>query len=84
MSDEWKSARKRPVKIEYRGPYYVKPTEFHPSQTNDAIETIEGDFTIDDEYLQEHGGFVIIQGVDGEVYPCALDIFRKTYYGHDE
>ena len=84
MTGEWESARKRPVKVEYRGPYYTKPSDFHPSKTDNAIETIEGDYEITDEYLSEHGGYVAIRGVDGEVYPCALDIFKETYYGHDE
>ena len=66
---DWRRARKKPVEIEFRGPY----TE------GDVIETLEGDFEIDQDYLDEHGGFVIIRGVDGEVYPCALDIFRETY-----
>ena len=79
MSETWKPARKKPVEIEYRGPYYTKPSDFHESKTDDVIQTIEGDFEIDNEYLKEHGGYVIIRGVDGEVYPCALDIFNKTY-----
>lgn len=67
--DEWRSARKKPVVIEYRGPYY----------DTDTIETIEGDFEVDEEYIEEHGGYVIIRGVEGEVYPCGIDIFRETY-----
>lgn len=67
--DEWRKAEKRPVQIEYRGPYYTK----------DEIETIEGDFEIDEAYLDEHEGYVIIKGVQGEIYPCALDVFRETY-----
>lgn len=66
---EWKTARKRPVKVEFRGPY-TDP---------DEIETIEGDFEIDESYIEEHGGFVVIRGVEGEVYPCGLDIFHRTY-----
>ena len=65
----WRPARKRPVEIEFRGPFYE----------TDEIETIEGDFEVDEEYLEEHGGYVIIRGVNGEKYPCALDIFTETY-----
>lgn len=65
----WKTARKKPVEVEWRGPY-VDPC---------FVETIEGDFEIDDEYLEEHDGYVIIRGVQGEVYPCALDVFCETY-----
>lgn len=65
----WKSATKKPVEVEYRGPF-TDPA---------VVETIEGDFEIDKEYIDEHGGYVIIRGVDGEKYPCALDIFKETY-----
>jgi hypothetical protein len=65
----WKPAEKKPVEVEYRGPF----TDL------DTIETIEGDFEIDEAYLEEHGGYVLIRGVEGEVYPCALDIFNETY-----
>lgn len=68
-SDEWFQARKRPVAVEARGPY-TDP---------DEIETLEGDFEVDDEYIDEHGGYYIIRGVEGEEYPCAADIFAKTY-----
>lgn len=66
---EWKPARKKPVEVEYRGPY----------DDPAIIETIEGDFEVDEEYIEEHGGYVIIRGVEGEVYPCGLDIFHETY-----
>jgi hypothetical protein len=70
MTDgEWQEIQKKPVTVEYRGPY----------ETPEGIETIEGDFQVSEEYIEEHGGFVIIKGVDGEVYPCALDIFNETY-----
>ncbi|KSU02110.1 Phage protein [Lactococcus lactis subsp. lactis] len=36
------------------------------------IETLEGDMTVSD-------GDYIIQGVNGEFYPCKPDIFHKTY-----
>jgi len=68
-SKHWKPARKKPVKIQYRGPY-TDPT---------VIETLEGDFEVDDEYIEEHGGFVVIKGVQNEVYPCGLDVFQETY-----
>lgn len=71
--DEWRKVEKKPVEVEYRGPYFE----------TDEIETIEGDFEVDEEYLDEHGGYVIIKGVQGEVYPCALDVFRKTYRQSD-
>jgi len=67
--DTWRRARKRPVEVEFRGPY----------TDTDTIDTLEGDFEIDENYINEHGGYVVIRGVDGEVYPCGLDIFRETY-----
>ncbi|ELY68937.1 hypothetical protein [Natrinema versiforme] len=71
---EWNAARKKPVEIEYAGPF-TDPT---------IVETIEGDFEVDDEYIDKHGGFVIIRGIEDELYPCALDIFRDTYETLDE
>lgn len=68
-TDRWKQAIKKPVPVEYRGPY----------RDTETVETLEGDFEVDDEYLEKHGGYVIIRGVNGEEYPCALDIFRQTY-----
>jgi hypothetical protein len=67
--ETWTKARKKPVEIEFRGPYV----------TTTQVETLEGDFEVDEEYIEEHGGYVIIRGVDGEKYPCALDIFKQTY-----
>jgi hypothetical protein len=70
MTDRnWERARKKPVEIEFCGPF----------DDPQVVETIEGDFEIDDEYIENHGGYVIIRGVDGELYPCALDIFEETY-----
>jgi DNA-directed RNA polymerase subunit RPC12/RpoP len=72
-TEQWQTARKKPVEVEYRGPY-TDP---------EVVETIEGDFEVDEEYIDEHGGYVIIRGVEGEVYPCALDIFEDTYLVHE-
>ena len=68
-ADEWMSARKKPVVNEFRGPYTEPQT----------IETIEGDFEVDQEYLDKHSGYYVIRGVQGEVYPCAADVFHETY-----
>jgi len=72
-NDSWREATKRPVTVEFRGPYT------DPS----VVETIEGDFEVDEEYIEKHDGYVIIRGVEGEVYPCGLDIFRETYVQGD-
>jgi hypothetical protein len=68
MSQEWQPCQKTEV-VEAKGPY-TDP---------DVVETIEGDYEIDDAYIQEHGGFYLMRGSQGEVYPCALDIFNETY-----
>lgn len=70
----WQTARKRPVEIEYAGPF-MDPT---------VVETIEGDFEVDGEYIAEHDGYVIIQGVESERYPCGYDIFQETYLVDDD
>ena len=38
-----------------------------------VIKTLEGDMIVSD-------GDFIIQGVQGEFYPCKPDIFKQTYY----
>lgn len=43
MGEKWNKAVKRPVEVKYRGPY-TDPEE---------IETIEGDFEVDEEYIEE-------------------------------
>jgi hypothetical protein len=70
----WCAARKKPVEVEFRGPY-IDPQ---------IVETIEGDFEVDEDYIDEHGGYVIIRGIEGEVYPCGYDIFLETYEATEE
>lgn len=67
--DGWFRARKQPVAVDVRGPY-TDP---------DTVETLEGDFEVDEDYVDEHGGYYIIRGVRGETYPCGADIFEATY-----
>ncbi len=72
--------RKRPVVIEARR-YTRNGLEAEAvakwcggQQTNDGlvIHTLEGD------HLADYGDW-IIQGVQGEFYPCKPDIFEETY-----
>jgi len=42
------------------------------STTLTVIRTLEGDMTVNE-------GDFVIQGVNGELYPCKPDIFYKTY-----
>lgn len=58
--------QKKPVEVEARGPYH---------DTN----TIERDFEVDEEYVEEHGRYYILRGVEGKIYPCGADIFHDTY-----
>lgn len=64
---EWFTAQKKPVEVDVRGPYY------DPA----VVETLEGDFTVDEEYAED--GYYLIRGVEGELYPCRKDIFEQTY-----
>lgn len=67
MPDDWKpnweKYRKRPVIIEAYR--YDRP---YPT----AIETLEGTMRV-------NPGDWVICGVNGELYPCKDDIFKKTY-----
>lgn len=69
MNVDWFGARKRPVEVEAAGPF----------EHRGMVETLEGDFEVDREYIREHGGYYLIRGVQGEVYPCAADVFEETY-----
>lgn len=68
-TNRWYPVRKRPVEVEARGPYYDPQ----------VVETIEGDFEVSESYVRSHGGYYLIRGVEGEIYPCGADIFRETY-----
>lgn len=46
--------------------------KYEPNKAWCEIKTLEGTMTA------EPGDF-IIQGVEGEIYPCKPDIFHKTY-----
>lgn len=51
------------------------------NQAITAIKCYERSFTSDTIYinLDHDAGDYIIQGVNGEIYPCKADIFKKTY-----
>lgn len=58
------------IKAYGNGTLYYKETDDSSSEL--FIKTLEGDM------LCEVGCY-IIQGVEGEIYPCRSDIFDKTY-----
>lgn len=62
---EDKSWREAQKKVVFCGP-------FEDDSDIDGIEVTE-------EYIQEHGGFVLIQESNGKIYPCALDEFEEMY-----
>ncbi len=77
--------RKKPVvieAIEYTGGNFIELDKFvnnkkiilwsHTYDNKLTISTLEG------EMIASEGDF-IIQGVNGEFYPCKPDIFEKTY-----
>lgn len=66
---DWFTARKRPVAVEAMGPF----------EEERVFETDEAQVAIDADYLEVHGGYYLIRGVEGEVYPCAADVFEQTY-----
>lgn len=70
---DWAEVQKKPVVVEFSGPFY-EPM---------IVQTLEGEYEIDAEYLEKHSGFVVVKGVEGEVYPCALEIFEETYMWTD-
>lgn len=43
-----------------------------PEKNEIKIQTLEGEMTVSQ-------GDYIIQGVQGEIYPCKPDIFKETY-----
>jgi len=51
-----------------------KPVEVFAFECREVmfIETLEGDMRADD-------GDFVITGVNGEMYPCKPEIFKKTY-----
>jgi hypothetical protein len=78
---EWKMARKKPVVIEFRE---VLPAEkaytYSFGDMPDAlVELGEWTTTREGKLFAKAGKDYIIKGVDGETYPIAKEIFKKTY-----
>ena len=79
-------ATKKPIEIDYypvEEKYFKKIMEWSTEErpirilssdllTEIYITTLEGE-------MKAHHNDIIIKGIDGEVYPCKKDIFKKTY-----
>ena len=52
----------------------LQPIDFPESNGKDMLEVV----TLEGNHLVSWGDY-IIQGVNGELYPCKPDIFEKTY-----
>ena len=61
--EKWGKARKKPVEVEFR----------EPREPFEIISTPEGDM------VATPGKSLVIKGVEDELYPILIDIFKKTY-----
>jgi len=66
---DWRPAWKRPRRVE------VTERLEEPRE----VQTMEGHLEVVSEYIEEHGGYRLIRGVEGEVYPIAEDVYQETY-----
>lgn len=82
--------RKKPVIIEaFQYGVDPRPEWFDDAVTNDTIRTFDADIKLEEVafcnirtlegIMKGKAGDFIIQGVNGEIYPCKPDIFEKTY-----
>lgn len=80
---EWKKARKKPVVIDWLGPwdgtdrqaaeiYHLCGRKLESGNRVMYIHTLEGEMRVSP-------GDIIIRGVQGEIYACKPDIFAATY-----
>ena len=84
--------KKKPVVVE-AFQFYVDPMPdwFMDKVSSNEIVLKNCDhdrYSIDDAYceiktlegtMQANGGDYIIKGIEGEIYPCKTDIFKRTY-----
>lgn len=79
---------KKPIPVEAFCPNLEPWPEWFKSNDKVSIDIVEGQTIISIETLEgimkcnKHD--YIIQGVDGELYPCRRDIFLKTYEKFEE
>jgi len=65
LTDDWMRCRKKPVEVQFR--------QIRGKGMREEIETREGTL------FGYRGQDYIIKGVEGEEYPCEIEIFNKTY-----
>ena len=79
---------KKPIPVEAFCPSLESWPEWFKNNDKVSIDIIEGQTVISIETLEgimkcnKHD--YIIQGVDGELYPCRRDIFLKSYEKFEE
>lgn len=71
-NSDWPNWLHRAWQLDRKEPGAIYPTIEGTRDGTVSIMTLEG------EHLVSFGDF-IIQGVNGELYPCKPDIFVKTY-----
>jgi hypothetical protein len=75
--------RKKPVVIEAYQPFNgTMPLWFEKALESGKVrELVSGGFTVEtlEGDMHANPGDFIIQGINGELYPCKPDIFAKTY-----
>lgn len=79
---------KKPIPVEAFCPNLESWPEWFKNNDKISIDIIEGQTVISIETLEGimkcNKNDYIIQGVDGELYPCRRDIFLKTYEKFEE
>lgn len=79
---------KKPIPVEAFCPNLESWPEWFKNNDKVSIDIIEGQTVISIETLEGimkcNKNDYIIQGVDGELYPCRRDIFLKTYEKFEE
>jgi len=67
------NASTNPDDLDWRG-VRKRPAEVHATRIDEpfSVQTLEGVMT-------GKAGDFLIRGIDGELYPCDADIFKRTY-----
>lgn len=68
-SPESHLAKARPVEVLYTGPHHDPR----------AVDTPAGTVLVDETFIREHGGYVLVKDASGYKRPYGLDRFRQLY-----